>query len=414
MKDNIKEEISLIPNKYLSEKGMLSPEIRKYILENNKKVVIIDGKEKPFSIHALRIIIVLAFNLKERQMKFRSKDRSQQLKLFDDEWLDVENNEAMSVQVNFKYADFLPKGSKNTEYVRIGLEELQERNYLLEFEKIDGSGRARKLRLKSSLISQYLLEEGKGFKLVINNFWYRALINVSEYYTPVLKNTIFSLTHNAMIFYIYINGLPQIKNEKDKERNKKLEEFGKEMQLGDRIYLCRGTIIKKKNLVKMFNTNYIYDSKIEEKILRPIRQELNKTNMSFNYKFDNDNIIIVVYEILSTQVSMGLVTTSESDIIEAVGYRYKKKNLTPTQAVLLCELYLKYTYNVVNKATSRKSNLRNLEGDDFISVFKFLIEKYVKDNRINIEEIAYPDKQELRKRITKRYFELLKDEKLKT
>lgn len=224
-------------------------------------------------------------------MKFRDKHRNQ-LSLFDEEWFDVSNDKLMSVQVNFKYSDFLPRRSqRNTHYIREGLFELQDRPYLLEFEKKTNTGGIKKFRLRSALISQFLEEEGKGFKMVINNYWYRALLNVSDYYTPMIKESIFTLSQNALLFYIYINGLPQIKYQKDSERYSSIK---KEFNI-ENLPLLRGTIISKDNFQKIFNANYKYDSHIQNKLLIPIQKEFSKTKMdkNFNYKFEKGNIVIV-------------------------------------------------------------------------------------------------------------------------
>ncbi|CEN53050.1 MULTISPECIES: hypothetical protein [Capnocytophaga] len=399
MKKGIKEEITLLPNENLTDKGMLSPDVRKYILDSNKDVIIVNGEEKSFSINALRIVLTLCLNLKERQLKFRSKDKDYQLSLFDNEWFSIDNNESMSVQINFKFSDFLPKGSKNYDLVRKGINELQERIYTIEFERENSKGEKTKYRLRSALISQYVEEEKKGFKFVINNFWYRALLNVSQYYTPMIKKTIFSLSHNAMIFYIYLNGLPKIKDQKDSAKYDLDKVFNV-----DNLPLLRGTIINKYKFQEMFKTTYKYDSKIKEKLLDPFRKELNKVDISFNYKFEGDNIVLVAYEMLSNQVKLEITSKEEVDIEKAVAYRFVKKELSPTQAMLLCEIYLKYTYDIVTKATSRSSKIRNLKGEEFINTFVKIVEDYVTRNKINLNDIEYSNKQELRKKITKKYY----------
>lgn len=393
----VKEEVNLIRYDQLSKQGMLAPSIRRYILEMGKMGL---------SLNAIRVILILSFNLREKHLKFRGKNSSNQLTLFDDDWFDIDNNNSMSVQFNFRFSDFLPKGNKNYAQVKKGIHEIQDKQYIVEWEILDKNGQLKKYTLKSALITQSIMNSDKGLKIVINNFWYKALIDVSKSYDFVIKPVIFNLSHNGMLLYFYLKSLPKIKT----LNIDTFSEVGKEFGLDNTILpICRGTKIKKENFLEIFGNDYKnkyqFDSHIKRDLLDSKRAEMNNyADISFGYKFDGKgNIILVSYEIISNQVENKLMTTEEGKIKSAVAYKYKNKKLTDIDAVFLLEIYIKYTYDVVFKATDRKTALKKLAGREYIECFLKLVEDYVQSKNIDLSKIDYKNTQEMRKKLSQSY-----------
>lgn len=384
----IKEEIKGVGYEKLPAVGLLAPKMMDFILSM---------KELGFSINAIRIVLILSANMKEKQMLFRGKNKDIQLELFDNEWMDVDNDKAYSVQLNFKFKDFLPKGSKNYSLVRKGLDELQEKNFLLEFPKKEENGRIRKIQLKSAFISSYIMEEGNGFKMIINNFWYKALIDVSNSFNTYMKPIIFNLSYNSVLFYMYLKTLPFIKG-------KEYEELRTE--LGNALTPAKGTRIKKENFVKMFGADYIYNSDIKRKLIEPMISELNQVaDLSSGYRIDDDIITLVTYDMTSNAVENNLINVEEAKIKSALNYKLKNSGLDKNQAMYLLEIYLKYTYKVVFKATERKSILRGLKGQTYCDAFLQLVDAYVRKERININEVGYQNINEMRSNLRKGYID---------
>lgn len=371
MSNNLIIKEDYIGKKYndLPIQASLSPEINKFVYMM---------KALGFSINAIRIVIILSANLYEQQNPFKDKKRkSEQLDLFDDEWMSVDNDKSFAVQLRFKFSDFLPEGSKNTKLIKKALDELQEKSHLLEFTRIDKSGKERNMKLKSALISAYILEEGYGFKIIINNFWYRALINVSKRFNKFSKSIIFNLNENAMIMYFYLLTLDYIK-ENEKIYYSSILSSSNNLPILKSNKL-RGTKKNKNDFQSLFLTNHKYDSKIKEKLLEPLRAELNKNaDVSFNYKIEGSNVILVAYNVTKNEIEQNIHGIEEIKILKAINNIISKRKLDKIQTFMILEMYLKYTYSIIAESTHRKSILRGKTGQEFVDTFDSLIKVYLK------------------------------------
>lgn len=159
----------------------------------------------------------------------------------------------------------------------------------------------------------------------------------------------------------------------------------------------KGTVIKIENFVKLFDLDYKYESDIKRKLLEPYRNELNKfSDISFNYKIENGKIYIITYEMTSVKVVSKVLDVEEGKIRSAINYKVKKYNMSIVDSNFLIEIYLKYTYNIVLKATNKNKNLRGLTGSAYITQFNELIENYIKINAIKLEAVGYKNLSEMR------------------
>lgn len=370
---NIKEKINGVSYNELSTTANIAPEIQEIILRS---------KREALSFNAVKIILLLSANLKDRQFKRHSK---KQLDLFDNEWFEVDNNIDYSVQLNFKFSDFLPRGNKNYSQVKNGIDELQEFNHTIEFQRTEEDGRVRNFKLKSAFISSYIMEEGNGFKITINNYWYRTLLNITHRFNPYLKSIIFNLNHNSLIFYFYLKTLPLINSDEYNDMMDKIGHHAKKI---------KGTIIKQENFVKIFDSNRRYESDIRRKLLDPIRNDLNKfSDISFNYKFEDRKIKIVTYEVGRVQVAEKIIKNDEiNKIRNALNYKVRKYELSKTDAYFLLELYIKYTYDVVFKASNKNRRLRGKTGKEYIIEYNKLMEDYLIRNNIDLNDLGYDEK----------------------
>ncbi|RYY06900.1 MAG: hypothetical protein EOP43_04910, partial [Sphingobacteriaceae bacterium] len=377
----IKQEIQGVGYEKLPTVALLAPKMQDFILSMNSM---------GFSEKAIRIVLILSANLKEKQMQLRKADKLKQLELFDNEWIDVDNDKTYSVQFKFKFSDFLPKGSKNYYLVRKGLDELQEKNYLIEFQKEAPNGKIKKYQLKSAFISSYLMEEGNGFKMIINNFWYRTLIDVTYSFNSYIKPIIFNLGSGSTIFYMYLKKLNFIKPHDIQFYESLITEHNLSGQ-------TKGTRMKKETFKETFNLTWEYDSDLKRKVLDAWRSELNKfADLSFAYRMDDKYIYLITYEPTKNLIENNLIDIEEAKIRSAINYKMKNKNLGFGEITYLLEIYLKYTYSVVFKATERKTVLKDIQGQNYIDMLLVLVESHVKANKIDISKIAYSNTKEMR------------------
>lgn len=367
-KEKIKQNIIGRKFKDLNLQANIAPQIQK---------VVVSSKKEGIGLNGIRVILLLTANLKERQIR---KYQTGQLQLFDENWFEVDNEVLYNVQLNFRFADLLPAGNRNIKTVIKGLDELQEFNQLIKFEREDKEGKRRRYQLKSSFISSYIMEEGKGIKITINKFWYRTLLNLTTRYNSFLKTAIFGLSEKSLIFYFYLKSLPLIKN-------KDIEEFEaalKELKLFKGL---KGTILSTNNFLKIFDSKIKYKSHIEKDLLRPMRNELNKSmDLSFNWKWTDDDkkLILVAYDTknaLDQEVDK-VVVDDYRLIRSAVNYRARKYELTKTHIILLIEIYIKYTYSLVLLATDKKPELRGKKGGEYYTQFQKLVVDYGKGREV--------------------------------
>lgn len=380
----IKEEIKGLSFENLPTNAMMAPTMMDFFLIM---------KKMGFSESASRMVLTLSANLKEKQMKLRGKDKYKQLDIFDREWLDVDNDQSISVQFSFNYSDFLPKGSTNTQQVKAALDELQEKSYLINLERKDKNGVIRKYQLKSAMISSYVTGDKRGFKITMNNYWYIALIDVSYSFNPYSKHVIHSLPQSSMAFYMYLKTLPFIP-----QSDMYLYE-GMDYKPQQRL---KGTRMKIETFKETFDIPCEYPSQIKRDYLDRWRSQLNaNADLSFAYRMDDKYIYIVCYQPNKMLLDKKLIATEEKKIRSAVGYKIGNKKLSESDGAFILEYYLKYSYPVVFKATERKSVLRNLNGSAYVEAFGQLIENYVRIKKLDTKELGYENYAEMRRNIRK-------------
>lgn len=350
--------------------------------------IILDAKQNNVTLLGIRFLCILIGNIAEEQFRKKNKE---QLSLFDDEWFLVDNDILYTVQLSFKFANFLPKGNKNYSQVKKGLKELRNLSYTLSYSIPDSKNKMRHFELESSLISSFLLEKNNGFKITIDKYWYRMFINLTEgNYNPIFKNIANIKSLNSILMYFFIKKLPYIKNSeysfyKELNSNKPYE-----------IERFKGTKKNLNDFLAIFNLSFNYKSQIIRDFLDPARLEMNNTlDYSFNYCFEKNNIIIVGYPVDKTLILNKFTAPKTSKIKNAISFKGKKYSLTKEQITMLVEIYLKYSYSLVLKATDKKKELRGLTGEVYFSTFCEVINKYVLYNKLNLSSYVTETPEEI-------------------
>jgi hypothetical protein len=362
--------------------------------------ILSNPKDNQLSIKGVRFIMILLANLKDRQIPERNRS---QLTLFDSQAFSIDNEDNFSIALSFHYSDFLPKGNKNYYQVKEGIEELRNLNYVSKVELGKNSKTDKPIRtvkFNSSLILSYIEEENKGFKILLDKYWYRLLINITEGFNPYIKSIAFNIKSlNSLQFYFYLKKLPEIKQTKMVDYQDLYD------KLGNAAVKYHGTITYVDNLIETLNLRYKFESELSRDYLDPIRAELDKfADISFNYKYHDSKIYIISYPVTKTLISTGISKAATSQIKSALNYKTEKYNLSAQNAIYVIELYLKYGYELVTKATNKKKILVNKKGEEYFAAFNALVELYFKKSGKKIEEVGYSpeDKNEIRKELRKK------------
>lgn len=371
----VKEKIERI--KSVPQIGAVSREVQN---------ILISSPKNEMSLGALRVIGHITTCLRNRQIKRGSKEVANQLSLFDDYWFDIENEKAIfNVQMSFLWKDFLPEGYTNYEAIRQGIRDLMKFTHDIRFERLnEKTGKMKKYRAILPFINGFVEEEEVGFKVSIPNYWYRLLINLSLGYNQYVRDIFLNVSSvNAISFYFYLKTLNKIETFGSEQSKEMLDAFPQALPYN------RGTIKNIKEVYKMFNIKKIYWSDFERHYLEPIRNELyRKTDISFNYKLVGDNLHIITYESAPVLIEKGLYDSDTNKIRTAIKNKAQKYKLTKLEVVMLVELYLKYTYDIVYKATARKREINefakkeNGTGKELIYILEDLCKQYVIKNNI--------------------------------
>ncbi len=308
--------------------------------------IVLSSKYNNLSIHAWRIMGVILGTLKTNQI-FDKK----QLSIFDKEFGNI-NRKTDSVQFSFLWKDFLPPDSRNYSEAEQGLEELA--SYAGKHSFVNEAGD--NIKVISSIIYDVIINQNQnGLKFSMSLTWYKIFLEIYTY-NKFPNEIIFKISSmNVFVWYFYLKKLPN--------RKKTLEPLD-----GYGPYSLE--FINEK-----FNTTHKHWSKVEEKLLRPIRKTLDGVaDISFNYKIVDKKLWLVTYEPKGA-VPIAYKNEEELKISRTLKYQRKKNDLNDTEVAILGSLYKKYSYETVYKAISRKESLNDKTGKSYVEEVHRLIQK---------------------------------------
>lgn len=208
-------------------------------------------------INALRVIFNIISIISNEQ--FRPEDRPKQLSLFDEEF-ETDNNIFAAMKI--RNSKISPSGS--TKQV------IEAYEFLAKFKmgwyrSVNSKGK--EIKTFGGLISTPSYDQRGFTSFLISSYWLKKLMVIPEY-NYVLYNLVYNIRNNKhIIFAIWLSKLPE-----------------------------NGTLLKLSTLNKKFGLNYKTTNDFCKLFLRPLRSNLDKYNsLSFNYKNQNGNIIILPY-----------------------------------------------------------------------------------------------------------------------
>lgn len=317
------------------------------------------SKDIGLSIHSLRIMAVLLVRLKQEQIRTKKE-----INLFENDWL-TEKEEAESIMLKFFLKDFIPEGSKNYSVVIHALDTLAQTR---KEEYINENGE--KIILTDNILGYSYNSKKKGIHITMRGYWYKIFIDLSRTSNEFPKSIIFKLsTINSITFYFWLKTVP----------------------------LQTTTQLTVENVNAKFKTSYDSFYEIERRLLKPLKEDFDRnSDLSFNYVLDSNKAHITPYE--TTNSIPEVYSQEDYSIRKALVFKKKKYNLSDMEYSLLEDLYIRYSYSVVHKASVRKNTLVKLIGREYIDELHKLIIAYMKKNlkpfEIEFLNKNYPEKKQ--------------------
>ncbi|WP_134344370.1 hypothetical protein [Flavobacterium psychrophilum] len=350
---------------------------------------IIDTNNKKLTFWGIKFLMLLLVNLEKRQIKNKDK---KQLEIFDKDWDIYNDKNEFAVKIYFKLSDFLPNGYKNYENLRGGIKNLME----IVYDHRKGSLKNPPDKLTNLIYHFERDEKEKSFYLLIDKYWYRMLIN-GTYTNPFITSFIKKVDNlNTLLFYNWIKTFPKINNDSIKI----FTPYKEELKLTP--YVKKGIRKNYNDFLTIFDLNGKHVSQVKRDFLDIIRNNLNKIgDISFNYLIIKKNIYVVTYQINSFLINDNFVNPDLLKIQSSINNKIVKYGLNTIQSHMVLELYLKYTYDFIQKATSRKRKLTVLYGSDYYDEFLKLITEFDSKERI-YKSYTQEDKISVRKSISEK------------
>lgn len=255
-----------------------------------------DHEAADIPINALRVIFNIVSIISNEQ--FRPEDRPKQLSLFD-EVFETDNNIFASMKI--RNSKISPSGS--TKQV-VDAYEFLAKFKMSWYKSVNSKGK--EIKTFGGLISIPSYEQRGYTTFLISSYWLKKLMVIPEY-NYMLYNLVYNIKNNKhIIFAIWLSKLPE-----------------------------NGAALKLSTLNKKFGLNYKTANDFCFKFLKPARISLNQYNsLSFNYKYEADNIFILPYYTKAIQDStLSLNTKEHLEITYRLGY-FKKKYRIPEQEML--------------------------------------------------------------------------------
>lgn len=327
-------------------------------MPNPLKSFILSSKDHDLNIHCLRVITILLLRLKGEQMR-----TEQEVTLFHKEWM-TEREEAESMAMRFFIKDFIPEGSKNSRPVIEALDTLAK---TIKVNFINEKGE--KIILTDNILGYAYNTKKKGITISMRGYWYKNFVDLSRTSNEFPKSIIFNLSSvNSVTFYFWLKSVP----------------------------LGTTTQLTMENINSKFRTAYIFPSDIEKRMLTSLKEEFDRnSDLSFRYAFLNNKFHITPYE--TTNSIPEVYSQEDYSIVKAIVFKKKKYNLSDIEEAFLEDIYLRYSYEYVHKATARKPSLKHLKGMEYVEEVSALVKSFVEQRlkKFEIDHLAsiYPQKK---------------------
>lgn len=314
-----------------------------------------DHEAADIPISALRVVFNIISIISNEQ--FRPEDRPKQLCLFDEEF-ETENNIFASIKIrNNKIS---PSGS--TKQV-VDAYEFLAKFKMSWYKSVNSKGK--EIKTFGGLISTPSYDKRGYTTFLISSYWIKKLIVIPEY-NYVLFNLVYSIKNNKhIIFAIWLSKVPE-----------------------------KGTMLKLSTLNKKFGLNYKTANDFCFKFLKRTRQNLVVyNNLSFNFKYEADNIFIIPYQTINVLDStLSLNEKAHLEITYRLGYFRRKYNLQEQQMLQFSYQYrnIAQTRGLIEKSYKefirrnrfRKIKSTTFQGKEFLNQIQELIIGFYQNTKV--------------------------------
>lgn len=334
----------------------LSPTAYMPTILNN---VFFKNKDAGMSIHALRVMGVILARLRQEQLRTKNE-----ITLFENEWLTNEDD-AENLMMKFFIKDFLPEGSRNNSVVMQALDDLAiTRKVKYKNEKEED------IILTDNVLGYSYNSKKRGVHIKMRGYWLKFFIDLSKYSNEFPVSILFKLySQNSISFYFWLKTVP----------------------------IDSTPQLTVENINSKFRTSHDYISRIEEKLLKPLKEEFDRvSDLSFSYTVKNNKVHITPYE--TKHAVPDVYSQEDYSLRKALLYKKKKYALSETECSFLEDMYIRYSYSVVHSSSVRKSKLVKLKGKEYIEALSGLIKVYM-EQHLQKFEILHLQKTYSEKRI---------------
>jgi hypothetical protein len=320
--------------------------------------VFFKNKEAGLSIHSLRILAVILLRLKNEQLR-----NKKEVTLFENEWL-TEKEDSENMMMKFLLKDFIPDGSKNYSVVMQALDALAITRKV-KYKNEEGED----IILTDNVLGYSYNSKKRGIHIKLRGYWLKFFIDLSKFSNEFPISMVFKLnSQNSISFYFWLKTVP----------------------------LDANAPLTIENINSKFGTSFEFISRIETKLLKPLKDEFDRTSeLSFNYTIENNKAFIKPYETKNAVPEM--YNQEDYSMRKALIYKKKKYALSETEYSILEDMYIRYSYSVVHNSSVRKSKLVKLKGTVYIQELSELIKIYMKRHLKPFEithlEKTYPEKR---------------------
>ena len=305
-----------------------------------------DHEAADIPINALRVIFNIVSTISNEQ--FRPEDRPKQLSLFDEEF-ETENN--IFALMKIRNNKISPSGS--TKQV-VDAYEFLARFKMGWYKSVNSKGR--EIKTFGGLISTPSYDKRGYTTFLISSYWLKKLMVIPEY-NYVLYNLVYNIKNNKhIIFAIWLSKLPE-----------------------------NGTVLKLSTLNKKFGLNYKTSNEFCKLFLRPLQSNLDRYNsLSFNYKNQNGNIIILPYMTkMFVDKAVPLETKESLEYTYRLNYFRKRFNLEKQEMIQFSYQYRKISSTkeliesaykeFIRRTRSRNEKSTEYKGMEFLKQIQDII-----------------------------------------
>lgn len=343
-----KSDIINVPQKFRRE--FLS-------VENNVEIL-----DAPIS--AIRILWKVFNDVSHDQFREENPNQRKQLSLFSDEFKTENNTYA---RFTFKLSDIAPnKDYSNVKNGLVFLTKLKEGWYQSKNEK------GKIIKSYGGFISEANISDG-NISFLVSSYWMEKIVLLGVYNSPFIEMAWVFTKAKQVLFYLW---LLELKEE--------------------------GTTVNFAKFQAVYGYNYKDANTYAKNVLKVMKTTLDKnSNVSFNYSVKGNNINIIRYYTLKTELIITEKTSKNQEVNQKLHYwktrhKVESENIDVLKSLINIDygsflLFKKAYSNLIKSYRLEKKSVTELQGSDFIKIFQEeIITTYRNSAWGNISKHGYP------------------------